>query len=133
MVMPTTFILLCCCDMNRSIRLLSCLLLFQKIYPYLTIYVELGVCRWISKACHCPPGRTIGRTSKTMSGKSEDVKVDVSKEEVAAAKAEIDAEEAEFDDAESPHTGDFEVTKEEMSIIRAELACEFPDDYTYLR
>ena len=68
-----------------------------------------------------------------MSGKSEDVKVDVSKEEVAAAKAEIDAEEAEFDDAESPHTGDFEVTKEEMSIIRAELACEFPDDYTYLR
>ena len=70
---------------------------------------------------------------RTMSGKSEDVKVDVSKEEVAAAKAEIDAEEAEFDDAESPHTGDFEVTKEEMSIIRAELACEFPDDYTYLR
>lgn len=29
-------------------------------------------------------------------------------------------------------TGDFEVTKEEMSIIRAELACEFPEDYTYL-
>jgi hypothetical protein len=25
------------------------------------------------------------------------------------------------------------VTKEEMSIIRAELACEFPEDYTYLR
>ena len=81
------------------------------------------------------PNGTIGRinTKRTMSGKSEDVKVDVSKEEVAAAKAEIDAEEAEFDDAESPHTGDFEVTMEEMSIIRAELACEFPDDYTYLR
>lgn len=28
--------------------------------------------------------------------------------------------------------GEFEVTKEEMSILRAELACEFPDDYTYL-
>jgi len=29
--------------------------------------------------------------------------------------------------------GEFEVTKEEMSILRAELACEFPDDYTYMR
>lgn len=29
--------------------------------------------------------------------------------------------------------GEFEVTKEEMSIIRAELACEFPEDYTYMR
>ena len=97
-------------------------------------------CRWIGGfrfliSVIDPPSGTIGRinTKRTMSGKSEDVKVDVSKEEVAAAKAEIDAEEAEFDDAESPHTGDFEVTKEEMSIIRAELACEFPDDYTYLR
>eukprot|EP00985_Skeletonema_marinoi_P022210 scaffold14073_cov137-Skeletonema_marinoi.AAC.1 len=49
-------------------------------------------------------------------------------EEVKEAKSEIDAAE---DDDEGV-TGDFEVTKEEMSIIRAELACEFPEDYTYL-
>lgn len=54
-----------------------------------------------------------------------EIEASVSKEEVEAAKAEI-AEEA--DDA-AP--GEFEVTKEEMSIIRAELACEFPEDYTY--
>lgn len=39
---------------------------------------------------------------------------------------------AEEDDDEGI-VGDFEVTKEEMSIIRAELACEFPEDYTYMR
>ncbi len=56
--------------------------------------------------------------------------VAVSKEEVDAAKAEIDEED---DDEDIVSAGEFEVTKEEMSIIRAELACEFPDDYTYLR
>ena len=50
-------------------------------------------------------------------------------EEVKEAKSEIDA----ADDEDEGVTGDFEVTKEEMSIIRAELACEFPEDYTYLR
>jgi len=49
-------------------------------------------------------------------------------EEVKEAKSEIDA----ADDEDEGVTGDFEVTKEEMSIIRAELACEFPEDYTYL-
>jgi hypothetical protein len=53
----------------------------------------------------------------------------VSTEELDSAKAEI-AEE--LDDDAVPN-GEFEVTKEEMSIIRAELACEFPDDYEYLR
>lgn len=53
----------------------------------------------------------------------------VSAEEVEAAKAEISEETADDTVAE----GEFEVTKEEMSIIRAELACEFPDDYTYMR
>ncbi|KAL7510071.1 hypothetical protein ACHAXN_007022 [Cyclotella atomus] len=52
----------------------------------------------------------------------------VSTEELDSAKAEI-AEE--LDDDAVPN-GEFEVTKEEMSIIRAELACEFPDDYEYL-
>lgn len=28
--------------------------------------------------------------------------------------------------------GNFPVTKEELAIIRAELACEFPEDYNYL-
>jgi hypothetical protein len=37
-------------------------------------------------------------------------------------------EEEEADDAE----GCFQVTAEELSIIRAELACEFPDDYNYM-
>ena len=53
----------------------------------------------------------------------------VSTEELDSAKAEI-AEE--LDDDQIPNT-EFDVTKEEMSIIRAELACEFPEDYEYLR
>ena len=63
---------------------------------------------------------------------TDEKKIDtaVSAEEVEKAKAEI-TEEAAGDDA-APE-GEFEVTKEEMSIIRAELACEFPEDYTYLR
>jgi hypothetical protein len=36
-------------------------------------------------------------------------------------------EEEEIDDNKT-----FEVTAEELSIIRAELACEFPEDYNYL-
>lgn len=73
-----------------------------------------------------------------MSSSTDEKKIDsaaVSEEEVEKAKAEI-AEEAldEAVDAEAEASGtDFEVTKEEMSIIRAELACEFPEDYTYLR
>ncbi|KAL7532501.1 hypothetical protein ACHAXR_007786 [Thalassiosira sp. AJA248-18] len=55
------------------------------------------------------------------------IEASISAEEVEAAKAEI-AEE--IDD--TPASGEFEVTKEEMSIIRAELACEFPEDYTYM-
>ncbi len=48
----------------------------------------------------------------------------------SSAKAKIDEE----DDGEDvAAAGEFQVTKEEMSIIRAELACKFPDDYTYLR
>jgi len=61
---------------------------------------------------------------------ADEIKIEasVSAEEVAAAKAEID----EDLDGEDTAAGEFEVTKEEMSIIRAELACEFPDDYTYM-
>mmetsp|Transcript_26763 Transcript_26763/g.56891 ORF Transcript_26763/g.56891 Transcript_26763/m.56891 type:complete len:338 (-) Transcript_26763:379-1392(-) len=56
------------------------------------------------------------------------IEASVSTEEVEQAKAEI----AEEIDEESVASGEFEVTKEEMSIIRAELACEFPEDYTYM-
>lgn len=61
----------------------------------------------------------------------DETKIDakVSTEEIESAKAEI-AEELDDDAVPSK---DFEVTKEEMSIIRAELACEFPEDYEYLR
>jgi hypothetical protein len=36
------------------------------------------------------------------------------------------------EDEEIGGEGTFQVTAEELSIIRAELACEFPDDYNYL-
>jgi len=55
--------------------------------------------------------------------------------EAAKVKAEIsEGVEEEFEDAVENEggAGDFEVTAEEMSIIRAELACEFPEDYNYL-
>mmetsp|Transcript_15551 Transcript_15551/g.32727 ORF Transcript_15551/g.32727 Transcript_15551/m.32727 type:complete len:345 (+) Transcript_15551:105-1139(+) len=69
---------------------------------------------------------------------SEEPKIDaaVSKEEVEKAKAEIAEEADDYEDTVDGEagtaSGEFEVTKEEMSIIRAELACEFPDDYNYL-
>lgn len=40
-----------------------------------------------------------------------------------------DAVEEDFDEGIE---GTFNVTQEELSIIRAELACEFPEDYSYL-
>ena len=49
------------------------------------------------------------------------------------AEAIEDVKVAAAEDDDEGVTGDFEVTKEEMSILRAELACEFPEDYTYLR
>ena len=61
---------------------------------------------------------------------------DLSSEEVANAKAEI---EEEFEDAvENTETGpdasgNWAVTAEELSILRAELACEYPDDFQYMR
>uniref|UniRef100_A0A7S2GX91 CRAL-TRIO domain-containing protein n=1 Tax=Helicotheca tamesis TaxID=374047 RepID=A0A7S2GX91_9STRA len=65
--------------------------------------------------------------------KLEDAKL-LSASEAERAKAEIaEGAEDEFEDAvESDQSSGFEVTAEEMSIIRAELACEFPDDYKYL-
>lgn len=76
-----------------------------------------------------PPPRKL--TQKTMaSDEGKTLEVAVSKEEVDAAKAEIEEED---DDEDVAAAGEFEVTKEEMSIMRAELACEFPEDYTYMR
>ena len=57
---------------------------------------------------------------------------------VEEAKAEVEHEvegDDEFEDAfeeEDGADGKFRVTQEELSIIRAELALEFPEDYTYL-
>ena len=60
----------------------------------------------------------------------------LSKEEAEKAEAEAAAAVDEFEDAkedEEVEGGDiFSVSKEELSIIRAELASEFPDDYNYL-
>lgn len=60
-------------------------------------------------------------------------------EDAAKAKAEMTSEvDDEFEDAVEEEDipegsdGNFRVTPEELSIIRAELACEFPEDYTYL-
>jgi len=65
---------------------------------------------------------------------------ELTEEEIKAAKAEIsEGVEDEFEDAleeskQGPDSaGNFEVTVEELSILRAELACEFPEDYNYLR
>mmetsp|Transcript_33323 Transcript_33323/g.38609 ORF Transcript_33323/g.38609 Transcript_33323/m.38609 type:complete len:345 (-) Transcript_33323:197-1231(-) len=57
----------------------------------------------------------------------------LSAEESAKAKAELgvdDFQDAVEDVGDGVNT--FDVSVEEMSIIRAELACEFPDDYKYL-
>lgn len=51
-----------------------------------------------------------------------------------AIRDEVDDEfeDAVEEDADEGVKGCFEVTTEELAIIRAELACEFPEDYTYL-
>lgn len=54
----------------------------------------------------------------------------------AAAAISDEANDDEFKDAveeeEIDDSKTFEVAPEELSIIRAELACEFPEDYAYL-
>ncbi len=59
----------------------------------------------------------------------------LSQEEAANAIAS-EANDDEFKDAledeEVDADGNFHVTQEELSIIRAELASDFPDDYNYL-
>lgn len=72
----------------------------------------------------------------------EAVKVDdealLTEEETMKAKAEIgdevyaDAVEVDVEGNAAEASGTFTVTQEELSILRAELACEFPDDYKYL-
>ena len=54
-----------------------------------------------------------------------------------AEKATISKEAADdfkdaLEDEEEELEGSFPVSAEELSIIRAELACEFPNDYNYL-
>jgi hypothetical protein len=59
---------------------------------------------------------------------------EITKEEAEKVISE-EADDDDFKDAveeEEVPDGNFPVTPEEMSIIRAELACEFPEDYSYL-
>lgn len=58
---------------------------------------------------------------------------EISKEEAARAISE-EADDDDFKDAveEEEVDGCFPVSREELSIIRAELACEYPEDYSYL-
>lgn len=58
----------------------------------------------------------------------------LSKEESEKAEAAVKeaANEIEDVDADEGVEGTFKVTKEELSILRAELASEFPEDYNYL-
>jgi len=72
---------------------------------------------------------------------STDEPKQLSKEEQDKIIHELEDFEDEFDDA-IENEGDlekdkdgaaFSVSKEELSILRADLACEFPEDYDYLR
>lgn len=59
----------------------------------------------------------------------------ISDAEAEQAQAQVDAVADEFKDAKEEEVesgGTFDVTKEELSILRAELASEYPDDYNYL-
>jgi len=68
--------------------------------------------------------------------------VDLSEEEVKKIRKDIGLSESmalgsveigtEEDVEASDCKGSFPVTKEELSVIRAQLACDFPDDYKYL-
>lgn len=53
-------------------------------------------------------------------------------EQIKSAASEDDFKDAVEEDADEGIRGDFTVSPEELSIIRAELATEFPDDYQYL-
>ena len=58
---------------------------------------------------------------------------EITKEEAEKVISE-EADDDEFKDAveDEEVDGSFPVSPEELSIIRAELACEFPEDYSYL-
>lgn len=58
---------------------------------------------------------------------------EITQEEAQKAILE-EADDDEFKDAveEEEVDGCFPVSREELSIIRAELACEYPEDYSYL-
>lgn len=75
-------------------------------------------------------------TKETKPEAEAPIETTVSKDEVEKAKAEIAEDADDYEDTVDGADGgtkvSFEVTEEEMTIIRAELACEFPDDYEYL-
>ena len=70
----------------------------------------------------------------SVSQQQEEMTAEITKEQAEKVISE-EANDDEFKDAVQEADdvdGNFPVTAEEMSIIRAELACEFPEDYSYL-
>jgi len=66
-----------------------------------------------------------------------DLQMKMSEDEAKKLKEEIGVEDSfrgdtTIEDEVTNEKGDFPVTKEELSLLRAELASEFPDDYQYL-
>ena len=63
----------------------------------------------------------------------------LSKSEQQKILNELEEFEDEFDDAVQTEGelknegGNFGVSREELSLLRADLACEFPEEYDYLR
>ena len=53
-------------------------------------------------------------------------------QELVSAEGNDDEFKDALEDEDVEGEGNFEVTPEELAIIRAELACEFPEDYNYL-
>ena len=53
-------------------------------------------------------------------------------QELVSAEGNDDEFKDALEDEDVEGEGTFEVTPEDLAIIRAELACEFPEDYNYL-
>ena len=57
---------------------------------------------------------------------------EAAKAEELVSKSNDDEFKDALEDAEVEGQGTFDVSLEELAIIRAELACEFPEDYNYM-
>lgn len=71
-------------------------------------------------------------TEATAAPKEGDLTASMAKKEIADEVDDDDFKDAVEEENEEVGEGTFEVTPDELAIIRAELATEFPDDYNYL-